>query len=153
MEIYDLDILRRDAKQEDLYDLFNKTYVQFAGIESEDYVVQPDEEMRIDLISFRLYQTTEYAYFLLNFNHIDNPLNIMQGDIIKYVDVSDIDAFKNALVLSEQIQQEILSASKATRKDMSRKEFVEQGYSLQPNFRETPQSPVQLIGSSLVISS
>lgn len=153
MEVYDLSILARDFKQDDLYDLFNKTYIDFKGVQFDEYIVQQDEEMRMDLICYRIYSSTEYIGFLCNYNGIENPLNVMQGDIIKYVDISDIDSFKYSLVKSEQVKQEILNADKGSRKDPTRKEFVEQGYSLPPNFNDTPQAPVQLVGDTLLIRS
>jgi hypothetical protein len=87
MIAYDLDILVRDYTQDDLYNLFNKTYVEFTLPNTSEYIVQQDEEMRIDLICYRIYDSTEYVAFLLNFNGIENPLNVMPGDLIKYVDI------------------------------------------------------------------
>ena len=151
MIAYDLDILVRDYTQDDLYNLFNKTYVEFTLPNTSEYIVQQDEEMRIDLICYRIYDSTEYVAFLLNFNGIENPLNVMPGDLIKYVDIADIESYKYNKVNTEQVKQDILSIDKGSRKDPNRKEFLEQGYSLPPTFNEEPSTGLQIIGNTLFI--
>jgi len=153
MKLYDIENLSRDPNQDNLYDLFNKTYIDFPAAQSTEYVVEKDEEMRMDLISFRIYGSVDYVDFLCNFNQIDNPLNIMMGDVIKYVELPDIVSFNNKDVNVEEVRRGLLNANKSTRKDPNRKQFVEQGYSLPPNFLETPQAPVRLDGNILVIGT
>jgi len=153
MKLYDIENLSRDPNQDDLYNLFNKTYIDYPAAQSTNYVVDQDEEMRMDLISFRIYGSVDYVDFLCNFNQIDNPLNIMPGDIIKYVELTDVTSFNNKDTNVEEVRKGLLNSNKSTRKDPNRKQFVEQGYSLPPNFLETPQAPVRLDGNVLVIGS
>jgi hypothetical protein len=153
MEVYDLDALVRDSKQDDLYNFFDKTYIDLQGVEFDEYIVQQDEEMRIDLICHRIYTSTDQIGFLLNFNGIENPLNIIQGDIIRFVAIGEIDSFKSTVANTETILEGVANADKSSRKDPSRKEFIEQGYTLPPNFNQTPQLPVQLVSNSLLIRS
>jgi hypothetical protein len=153
MKLNDIENLSRDPNQGDLYDLFNKTYIDYPLAQSNEYVVDQDEEMRMDLISFRLYGSVDYVDFLCNLNQIDNPLNIMAGDTIKYVDISQTSLFIYEDVKVEEVRRGLLNANKSTRKDPNRKQFVDQGYSLPPNFLETPQAPVRFEGNILVIGS
>jgi hypothetical protein len=153
MKLYDIEKLTRDPNQDDLYNLFNKTYIDYPVAQSTNYVVDQDEEMRMDLISFKIYGSVNYVDFLCNFNQIDNPLNIMQGDIIKYVELTEIVLFNNVDTNVEEVRKGLLNSNKSTRKDPNRKQFVEQGYSLPPNFLETPQAPVRIDGNVLVIGS
>ena len=153
MKLNDIENLSRDPNQGDLYDLFNKTYIDYPLASSSEYVVEQDEEMRLDLISFRLYGSVNYVGFLCNINQIDNPLNVMPGDILKYVDITEVPSFNYEGVKDEEIRKGLLNANKSSRKDPNRKQFVEQGYSLPPNFLETPQAPVRFEGNVLVIGS
>jgi hypothetical protein len=142
MLINDLEKLSRDPKQENLYDLFNKTYVDFPSSKSSQYVVDQDEEMRIDLICYRIYGNVEQVGFLCNYNQIDNPLNIKQGDIINYIEVTEIKLFESEDVTNDEVRKGLLNANKSSRKDSVRQAFIESGYSLPPNFREEPVAPV-----------
>ena len=153
MKLYDIENLSRDQNQDNLYNLFNKTYIDYPAAQSTNYVVDQDEEMRMDFISFRIYGSVNYVDFLCNFNQIDNPLNIMPGDVIKYVELTDVTSFNNVDTNVEEVRKGLLNSNKSTRKDPNRKQFVEQGYSLPPNFLETPQAPVRLDGNVLVIGS
>lgn len=153
MKVNDIENLSRDPNQGDLYDLFNKTYIDYPSSSFSEYVVEQDEEMRLDLVCFRLYGTVDHVDFLCNVNQIDNPLNIMAGDIIKYVDITEIPSFTYEGVKEEEVRRGLLNANKSSRKDPNRKQFVEQGYSLPPNFLETPQAPIKFEGNVLVIGS
>ncbi len=153
MKLYDIENLSRDPNQDNFYDLFNKTYIDFPAAQSTEYTIEDDEEMRMDLVSFRIYGSVNYVDFLCNYNQIDNPLNVKPGDVIKYVELQDIVSFNNKDVNVEEVRRGLLNANKSTRKDPNRKQFVEQGFSLPPNFLETPQAPVKLDGNVLVIGS
>lgn len=152
MTLFDLDSLVRDTSQENLYDLFNKTYIDYQGFQPQEYVVQQDEEMRIDLICFRLYESTNYVDFLLNFNYIDNPLNIKRGDIIRYIDTANFEEFQNKETDLPAVTNDLINANKGTRQDPARKQFLEQGSTLPPNFREEPRPAVRIENNNLVIS-
>jgi len=151
MVLNDLDILARDPNQSDLYNLFTKTYVDFPRANAKEYVVDQDEEMRMDLISYRIYNDVKYVDFLCNFNQIDNPLNVMPGDVIRYVTPEEVTLFKNEEAQVEDVQRKLLNANKSTRKDPSRKTFVEEGFSLPPNFLPEPKKPINFEGNIMVI--
>jgi hypothetical protein len=151
MVLNDLDILARDPNQSDLYNLFTKTYVDFPRVNAKEYIVDQDEEMRMDLISYRIYNDVKYVDFLCNFNQIDNPLNVMPGDVIRYVTPEEVTLFKNEEAQVEDVQRKLLNANKSTRKDPSRKTFVEEGFSLPPNFLPEPKKPINFEGNIMVI--
>jgi hypothetical protein len=152
MELYDITSLSKDIGQDDLYNLFALTYQQPANIPTEDYTVTPEEEMRIDLISQNIYSSVDYADFLLDLNSIDNPLNIKSGDIIKYTSVDRIGDSRSSSAIDASTREIILNNNKSTRKDPNRKNYIDQGYSLPPNFLQNPTPPIQIVGSSLVIN-
>lgn len=151
MIIFDLNILDRDPNQEDLYDLSQVTYKEISGYPLYVHVVEPYEEMRIDLISEKCYSSTDYIDFLLSFNDIDNPLNIKQGDIINYVDSSYVDLFRVTPEKPKVLQKKLLNPNKQTRKDSNRQLYVEENFSLPPTLLEAPVESVQIKGDTILI--
>ena len=150
MQIWDLTSLARDRNQDDLYDLFDITFKYQGNFPLEEYVVEKDEEMRIDLISFKLYGNVDQVGFLLNLNEISNPLNIKENDIIKWCSLDSIDALKESPT-DKQLAPTISGTNKSTRKDPNREKFVENDFELPPNLLEKPQSSINIIGNTLVI--
>lgn len=151
MEFFDIDILDRDPNQDSLYDLTQITYIRLAGFPFFYYYVEQHEEMRIDLVSQKLYGTTEYCDFLLSFNDIDNPLNIKSGDLIFYIDESNIDSFRVTPQKPNVAQKLLVNANKQTRRDTNRQSYIEENYSLPPTLLETPIESVQVRGDSILI--
>lgn len=151
MIIFDLNILERDPNQEDLYDLSQVTYKEISGYPLYAHVVESYEEMRIDLISEKCYQSTEYIDFLLSFNDIDNPLNIKEGDIINYIDSSYVDLFRVVSQKPKVLRKQLLNPNKQTRKDTNRQAYIEEDFSLPPTLLETPVESVQIKGNTILI--
>lgn len=150
MEIWDLTSLARDRNQDDLYDLFDITFRNQGAFPLEEYIVEKDEEMRIDLISLKLYGNVNQVGFLLNLNEISNPLNIKERDIIRWCSLDSIDTLKESPT-DKQLAPTISGVNKSTRKDPNREKFVENDFELPPNLLEKPQSSINIIGNTLVI--
>jgi hypothetical protein len=153
MEIFGISSLTRDVKQNNLYDLFIKTYEDNTDVPFGQYTVKVEDTMRIDLVCQKIYNTTEHIDFLLSYNSIDNPLNIKEGDILYYVSPELIDEFTSEEPAQEEAKKLLTNPAKATRKDPTRQSFIEQGYTLPPNFLDVPQAPVRVEGDSLVIGA
>jgi len=153
MEIFGISSLTRDEKQNNLYDLFIKTYEENPSVPFGQYTVRMEDTMRIDLICQKIYNNTEHLDFLLNYNSIDNPLNIKEGDILYYVSADLIDEFTSEEPTQQENLKKFTNPAKATRKDPTRQSFVEQGYTLPPNFLDVPEAAVRIEGNSLVIGS
>lgn len=151
MELYDITSLTRDTNQDNLYDLFTKTFVESTTVPKTRYVVKQDQTMRMDLICQDIYGSVEYVDFLLNFNNIDNPLNIKSGDEIFYTSIDIIDTMKSSEPSEIKAIKKFTNPSKSTRKDPTRKDFLEQGFTLPPNFLDAPQAPIRIEGDTLVI--
>lgn len=152
MELFDIKSLVRDENQDGLYDLFAETFVlKETNTTVNQYVVQREQEMRVDLITNDIYKNINYVDFILDINDIDNPLNIMSGDTIYYVDSEFIDNYR---VTSKEIatRNTLLNANKSTKKDNNRQEYIENNYQLPPTFLDSPQSPISRVGQYTVIS-
>ena len=64
-------------------------------ISYEVYKVPREFEMRPDLISAAVYNTSEYAELILKFNSISNPFTIKEGDIILIPNLNSVKAALN----------------------------------------------------------
>jgi len=156
MKIYDIDNLFKSDQQlstavasgvginDSLYDFFQPTFQLVPNYTIIESTVLPENEMRIDLVTNNIYNTTEYLDFLLSFNDIDNPLNIMAGDSIYHTDFQNIENFRVKTSQNKNARNTLLNANKVTKVDPSRQSFVEQNYSLPPTFNETPQPAITI---------
>jgi len=153
MQIWDLKELKRDDKQDNLYSLFERTHESGVEVNFSEHIVSDDEEMRIDLICFRLYGNVNEVGTLLNLNEISNPLNIKKGDLIRYCNQEILDKFKLS-PQADDLLKEVLpipKPNKGTRKDKNREEFEKNNYTIPPNLQESPTPPFQIIGGSIII--
>lgn len=155
MEIWDINELKRDEKQDNLYSLFELTHDTKLtnDITLSEHQVEEDEEMRIDLICYRLYGNTNQIGILLNLNEISNPLNIKKGDIIKYCGIDTIEKFKLSPQTEGLVKQIVpkTKPNKSTRTDKNREEFEKNNYTIPPNLQESPTPPFQISGGSIII--
>jgi len=151
MKLYNLDKLIRDTKQDDIYNLFDPTFKMVKGYKLTQYVVLPEEEMRIDLISKSMYNDVNQCDFILDVNDIDNPLNIMAGDILIYPEFATIQEYRIQVVDNNNARALLLNANKSSRKDDARKKYVEDNFSLPPTFLETPAASVRIESNQIVI--
>lgn len=148
MKIYDLDILDRDT--DGLYDFNKRTHDWSLTTSRTEYLVQKSDEMRLDQICFNIYGNTENIGFLMNFNNIDNPLNVKEGDIIYYVSEDLINLFKLQDSTTNS-SNEISLPNRTTRKDKSRQSYLENSGQLPPTVLNRPTPSVTLSGNNIII--
>ena len=76
-----------DRTQNGLYKLSNITIKsgEFTETQLGLYRVPREYEMRMDLISMKLYETEDYVEELMKLNNIIHPFAIKEGDIINYL--------------------------------------------------------------------
>jgi hypothetical protein len=141
MKAHDLSSLVRDERQQNLYDMFAATFVNTGGA-LEEYVVGPEDEMRIDLICHKIYQNTNQIDLILNINGIVNPLNIMAGDVIKYPSETNLEEYKVSPAKAPSQANAMITPNRANIKDPRRQEFVENNYQLPPTMLPSPVSPI-----------
>lgn len=152
MKIYDIDQLGKSDNG--LYDLTKLTFkTKFEGISYGDYVVQKGENMRIDLICYSIYNNVDNIDILLNVNNISNPLNIKEGTVIKYPDLSSIDEFKVINTNSDSVQKSLSNVNKSTTNDSSRQSYVDQNYSLPPTILDSPVKQTSVDGNTVKIGT
>ena len=152
MELYDITALPKDPNQNNLYDLTEPTFIltQLAPLST---IVLPEQEMRIDLISYSLYGTVDYADLLLDLNDIDNPLNIKSGDTISYISLSDLDSYRQTVSVVQQQRNILLNSNKSTSVSTDRHQYIENNYQLPPTFLQNPgSSPVVINQGNITIT-
>ena len=151
MDFYTLDNLKQDVAQNNLYNFFDATFQYLTNVLLYQYPVQGFQEMRIDLVCNDIYNSTDQCDFLLNLNNIDNPLNIMNGDIILYVDAGQIDFFKLDETTAKTLRNTYLNTNKVSTQDPSRSSYIQNNYALPPTFLDVPSSAVTIVDGKIVL--
>lgn len=147
MKIFDIENIRNILDYGVLYDLFQMTYTYNKSDIEYTYIVEREFESRIDLICNKIYSNVDKIDFILNYNKIDNPLNIKEGDIIKYIDIFKIDNSKVFNNLSNNITYTISNNNSII--DTNRKEYIDRISS--PTYNKTSQKPVYSENGKIII--
>ena len=124
MESFTLKNIKRDKKQDNLYNLFTQTYIDSNKIELRITYVNIEEEMRLDKVSKRLYGSRNYIEELMQINNIINIWNIKQGDIIEYGPLTSLEILKDLEKELDDVYEEISKPNKNTRIDPNRTKSV-----------------------------
>lgn len=151
MVIYDLNILNRDLNQDELYNLFRLTFQKYRGGQMSVMTAEPEDEMRIDSVCYKIYESVDYCDLLMNINDIDNPLNIMSGDLFAFPPLGLVDEYRLRDADNENTRSILLNARKSTRKDPNRTKFVEESQLLPPNMLQVPTAPMRIENNQLII--
>jgi len=151
MEFYTLDNLKKDVAQNNLYNMFDATFQYLTNVILYPYSVQQFQEMRIDLVSNDIYNDTKYVDFLLNLNGIDNPLNVLNNDIILYVSEEQISYFNLDETTAKTLRNTYLNVNKVTVQDPNRASYVQNNYSLPPTFLDVPTSSVKIVDGKIYL--
>lgn len=151
MKVFDIDSLSRDPKQDNLYNFFRPTFKSLPNEINPSYTVGEEKMMRIDLVSNSIYGSTDYMDFIMNLNEIDNPLNILPGDELKYTDFEKISFYQIQDAEFEVVRDDLVDAEKQTKIDPNRQKYIEQNYTLVPTVNEIPFDPVTIKDSRIII--
>ena len=158
MDIYSLHKQVKFDTNQNLYNLFQPTFIYNTSVSLQSYEVTRDDEMRIDLIFLNMYQYditmlenyVEDIDIILFINNIDNPLNIKKGTILNYPNPEDFARFRfsdNLESLSTDVTRQLATPnlpSKVTKSDPNRQAYLESDYSLPPVVLDVPREPVRI---------
>jgi hypothetical protein len=119
MKIYTLDNIKRDINQGGLYDIFDTKISQKSYTKVFWYTVQPEEEMRMDLICKKFYGETDYIDEILTLNNIIDPFSITKGTNILLFELDDTITL---YVQDVEVKQDLslVNKNKETTKDPNR---------------------------------
>ncbi len=157
MDLFDITILKTDDNQlsdtsQSMYNLIEPTFTTKDTLVKFTTIVNREQEMRIDLISYALYQSTNYSDLLLNINDIDNPLNIKEGDTLLYPPLEHLQYYRISPDTTTVNRRRLLSPNKSNKKDTNRQQYIENNYQLSPTFLDTPSNPVSTGEGKITIS-
>lgn len=155
MNLYEINKLKRDPKQDNLYNMFQVTYSDFLDSSSpfRTFEVMDENYMRLDLVSQQIYNSDNFIDILCHVNSIDNPLNILGGDSLIYPNQGLIGSFKTDDIYIESTPGLLLNAEKTTEIDENRKRYVESNYNLIPTANPVPKEPVKIVDDYIVIGN
>lgn len=87
--------------------------------------VTKEYESRPDLLSYVLYDSTDYVDILLKFNEISDPLSIKEGDVILVPEIENAKSFyKQADKENSQVSDNFTDNTKKSKKDEKRIEML-----------------------------
>jgi hypothetical protein len=158
MDIYSLHKQVKFDNNQNLYNLFQPTFIYNTNVPLQNYEVTKDDEMRIDLIFLNMYQYDitmlenyiEDIDIILFINNIDNPLNIKSGTILSYPSPDDFSRFRYSDTLDSlntDITKQLATTNlpnKTTKVDPNRQSYIDNGYSLPPVVLDIPREPVRI---------
>jgi hypothetical protein len=113
--------IKRDPKQGDLFNLFQKNLkLNDNIILNNSYVVPREFEMRLDKISNFLYGSPDYVEELMIMNNIINPYSVIEGQYLYYCNYDSLGLFYTTdsdLLIPERTK--LIASSQTNNKNKS----------------------------------
>ena len=154
MNISDIDKLKRNPENENLFNLTTVTFqATWQGVNYNLYRVKKGEEMRIDLVCNSIYGNIDHVDIILSVNNISNPLNIKEGTTIIYPNIEQIEKLRPQEVAVENTQKLLANKDKSTKVDPSRQAYVEQNFNLPPTVMDTPTEQIKVAGNNIRVGT
>ena len=142
----------QDGEVTRMFDLTEASYVVNEDVVLFEYIVPRNREMRMDLISFDIYASTDFTDFLMFLNGKINPFQVREGEKVMFVPPDVIPKFYAPKENEEEVQQIFLNNSKTKRKDKNRDRFIEEKRAaLPPTVNEVKNEQVKVEGNSIII--
>jgi len=150
MKLHDLEVLKKNPNEDNLYDLTEKTYTNYIT-QFFEYTVLPEEDMRIDLVSISIYDSVDYADLIMSVNEIINPLSIRAGDKLIYPDDRVVDYFRVVPPNPPDLGVSPINPARANIKDPRRLEFIQNNFQLPPTLLPYEQTPIRINRDNITI--
>jgi len=118
-----------DIKGNQIIDLIEKdVLISFEKPNAINYfLLDQEDSMRIDIVSKKMYGSTDYIENVLKFNEISNPFSIEEGDVLYIFDLPDTnkkfrDPLQNTNIRND-IRNQYLTPEKKSTTDPKLKEY------------------------------
>lgn len=144
----------------DMFNMFTPTMIMNPGVELVQYVVRADDEGRIDNVMQSLYGEPRISDVdvILYINNIDNPMNIVAGQVILApANALDIALFRydpasDKIDLGERnrLLGKTSEPNKSATADPNRTKYLEKTY-FPPTVKPNPSPGVRVQGGNFVI--
>lgn len=117
---FDYNEIKRDKKQFNLFNLFEKNIILDNKLQTKEYVVPREFEMRLDRISYQLYGSTDYVEELMLINDLISPYSIKEGQILRYYNSTNFNSlYTNDQLIKEEKKPKLISSNSKTNKDIN----------------------------------
>jgi len=119
---FDTDInnrIKRDPKQENLFDLFQKNTMNAQNLDLSVFIVPREFEMRLDRISDYIYGSTDYVEELMLLNDIISPYSVKEGQFIYFCDIDSLSYLytKDEMMVTTETNRQVLINSSQPNRD------------------------------------
>ena len=116
MKIYSFDISPIKLKDK-LFNIFQKNIEYNNTIQLYKYIVPKEYEMRLDLISKRIYGSPDYIEELMLINNIINPYSIRENQDIYYCSKDKIGSLYTTdnLLDTDELREKIIQAEQPSK--------------------------------------
>jgi len=116
MKIYSFDINTIKLKDK-LFNIFQKNIQHSTNIQLYKYIVPREYEMRLDLISNRIYGSSNYVEELMVINNIISPYSVKENQEIYYCSANNLDyLYVKDDIEDDDIRENIIQASQPNKK-------------------------------------
>lgn len=151
-------LLKQVKKQNNnFFDLFSPSFTK-VNTPLQEFIVQQQHEMRIDLIARDIYgdelsgpEIMNNIDILLYINDLDNPLNIKKGMVLFYPEQDQLsnhrvtDSYVSETSKDKNRQVNKLAVpNKTSTKDPAREAFKANNFLLPPTAQPIPKEPVRI---------
>lgn len=152
-------VIRGDNEDEYRVDLLSNKYYTPYDFDPEYRILVLTERhsMRMDLVSFDLYNSVEYVHQLCKLNRIYNPFSVKPGDTIYYTENPDsmLEKFIREVTFDNEeddIRIQLLDPQKIQRLDQNRIQAVKEGLGLPPTVKTNEGGEISLVGNNLIVT-
>ena len=119
MNSYTFEQIRRDTDT-GYFDLMQKTVVQGRILSTVPYTVQPEQQCRMDRLSFDGYNSIGFIEEIMTVNGILNPFTIKTGDIVNMFQMEDLSQLQWTEPEKNPNVTSLSNPNKNTQKDTNR---------------------------------
>jgi hypothetical protein len=113
MKIYSFDTNPSEQNTDRFFNVFEKNMEYNRNITLYEYIIPREFEMRLDLISNDIYNSSSYIEELMLINNIISPYSLKETQVIFYCSVSDMSLLyvKDDMKDTDALRDEIIAAS------------------------------------------
>lgn len=120
MIIKSLENRKKKKDNKSLYELYTTVLVNDIEYGIFEFVCTDRHNMRLDLVSYDIYENTDKTDILCVINGIINPLTVQSGDNILFIDPDDIDDVRSVDHLMLDILDKIKDANKGKERKIDK---------------------------------
>lgn len=136
MEIKSLDgVQYADA---DISRLYALTYIKGESVALYPFILKRQHEMRIDLVSFDMYGSTDYVDAIMDLNGLVNPFAVKEGQMLFYTRAENIKTLRTERTQLDALRDALIDRSKKHKTDAARQDYRSRQSQVEQDKRALP---------------